>query len=156
MVSARPGPRADSATPHARDLYCGLCQRPIVAGRAQYAVLRDSSVVHPEDPSMDGRRAVAACTAEHVAALRAAAPPWCDEQLWFGQLARARQHAHHGAPLPLATIARRAGLSLDQARRALAWRHAEPSADRPARPGPPCFSGPPTTALAGEQVRFPR
>ena len=102
---------------------------------------------------MDGRRVLAACTAEHVAALRAAAPPWCDEQLWFGQLARARQHAHKGAPLPIATIARRAGLSLEQAQRALAWRHAEPRPGRFPRPGPPCSSGPPATAVAGEQVR---
>jgi hypothetical protein len=124
MIHPRPPPSADHAEPHPRDLCCGLCQRPIIAGRAQFVVLRDSSVIDPEDPSLDGRRVVAACTSEHVDALRAATPPWCDEQLWFGQLSRAQQQPHRGAASPLPAAARRAGLTLEQARRALAWRRA--------------------------------
>jgi hypothetical protein len=132
MVHDRPEPPEDRPVPHAREVCCGLCRRPIIAGRAQYVVLRDSSVIHPDDPILDGRRVVAACTSEHVDALRAAVPPWCDEQLWCGQLARVQQ-AHHGAPLPLPTLARRAGMSLGQAQRALAWRRAEHRAERSAR-----------------------
>ena len=130
MVHPRPRPAVNSADPDTCALCCGLCQRPIIAGRAQYVVLRDSTVIHPEDPSMDGRRVVAACTSEHVDALQAAAPRWCDEQLWFGQLTRAQQRSHSGSPLPLPTAARRAGLSIEQAQRALAWRRAEHRTER--------------------------
>jgi hypothetical protein len=132
MVHARPGPPANGADPHTRELRCGLCQQPIFAGRAQYVVLRDSSVIHPDDPSMDGRRVLAACTSNHVDALRAAAPAWCDEQLWSGQLARVQQ-THRTAPAPLPTLARRAGLSLEQAQRAMAWRRANHGAERSTR-----------------------
>lgn len=129
MVHARPGTPADGAAPHPRDLCCGLCQRPIVAGRAQYVVLRDSSVIDPDDPSMDGRRVFAACTSNHVDALRAAAPAWCDEQLWSGQLARVQQ-THRATPLPLSTLAHRAGLSLEQVQRAIAWRRTSHGGER--------------------------
>lgn len=100
---------------------CELCQAPVPRGREQYAVLADSSVIDPRDPNMDGRRVVLACCGEHLAALRAAAPPWCDEQQWAGRLARANE-GQHRAPLPLVVLARRAGLSLDQAQRAADWR----------------------------------
>jgi hypothetical protein len=35
-----------------------------------------------------------------VDALRAAAPPWCDEQLWCGQLVRARRKHATAPPFP--------------------------------------------------------
>lgn len=133
MVHAGPGVPVDRADPHARDLCCGVCHRPMVIGRAQYVVLRDSSVIDPEDPSMDGRRVLPACSSEHVEALRAAAPPWLDEQLWWGQLARAQRQTHRGPPVPLPTLARQAGLSLEQAQRALAWRRAGHRVERSAR-----------------------
>jgi hypothetical protein len=133
MVHRRPEQPEDRANLHSRELHCGLCRRPIFAGRAHYIVIRDSSVIDTDDPSMDGRRVLAACSTEHVDALRAAAPPWCDEQLWCGQLARAQAQARPGAPVPLAALARRAGLNLEQAQRALAWRRADHRGDRHSR-----------------------
>lgn len=109
---------------------CGLCQVPVPPGREQYAVLADSSVIDPRDPNMDGRRVVLACSDEHLAAIRAAAPQWCDEQLWAGRLARANE-GRHRAPLPLAVLARRAGLRPDQAQRAVDWRQSRDLAGRP-------------------------
>ncbi len=79
---------------------------------------------------MDGRRLVIACSAEHLAAAREAAPQWCDEQLWAGRLARASE-GQRRAPMSLVALARRAGLSLDEAQRALDWRRSHNVADDP-------------------------
>ena len=111
--------------PMARPLTLVTCVAGCASDRSSLAArstlcFGDSSVIDPDDPSMDGRRVFAACTSNHVDALRAAAPA-VEEQLWSGQLARVQQ-THRATPLPLSTLAQRAGLSLEQVQRAIAWR----------------------------------
>src|ERR1700712_4179550 len=65
---------------------CAWCGRRITRHEEQYAVLWDSSAIHPSEPGMDGRRLVAACGAEHVARLRATARPRVAEEFWAGSL----------------------------------------------------------------------
>jgi hypothetical protein len=87
----------------------------------QQALVADSSVIDPHDPSRDGHRVVTACTAEHLQLLiDEARENWSEEQLWFGRLCRAsRQPSLRDASL--ARLGEYAGLSPDHLRRALAW-----------------------------------
>jgi hypothetical protein len=85
------------------------------------ALLPDSSVIHPDDPSQDGRRMVVTCGAEHLDQLIVSARrDWVDEQLWFGRLCRASmkpgmRHAE------LSRLGLHARLSAGELRRALEW-----------------------------------
>jgi hypothetical protein len=108
---------------------CGWCGRRVTRHEEQYAVLWDSSAIHPSEAGMDGRRLVAACGAEHVAAVRAAARPWVDEEFWAGRLARA-ECGRPGRPESRDVLAHRAGITVEQMQRALAWRQGHPSRDR--------------------------
>jgi hypothetical protein len=108
---------------------CGWCGRRITRHAEQYAVLWDSSAIHPTEAGMDGRRLVAACGAEHVATLRATARPWVDEELWAGRLARA-ERGRHGRPESTHVLARRAGITIEQMQRAQAWRRGHSVRDR--------------------------
>ena len=92
-------------------------------------MLWDSSAIHPTEAGMDGRRLVAACGAEHVATLRAAARPWVDEEFWAGRLARA-ELGRPGRPESPHVLARRAGITIEQMQRAVAWRQGHPGRDR--------------------------
>ena len=134
MFAGQAGPPNDGvldvATHRERQLRCAVCQGPIPPGREQYAVLADSSVIDSRDPDKDGRRLVIACSGEHLAAARAAAPQWCDEQLWAGRLARAN-NGQRRTPMSLAALARRAGLSEDEAQRAQDWRQSHNPAGQP-------------------------
>ena len=112
---------------------CAVCRRRLVDGREQYAVLADSSFLHPHDPSMDGRRVLAVCGDAHAASARAAARPFVDEELWSRQLDRAAQD--HRRPVSLAGLARRAGLSHEQAQRAVRWRRDQPPTAPSTAPG---------------------
>jgi hypothetical protein len=108
---------------------CGWCGRRVPRHGEQYAVLWDSSAIHPTDAGMDGRRLVVACGAEHVAELRAAARLWVDEEFWAGRLARA-ERGRPGRPESAHVLARRAGITTEQMQRALAWRRGDPGRDR--------------------------
>jgi hypothetical protein len=102
---------------------CGWCGRDLRRDREQFAIIADSTVIDQQDAALDGRRLVAACCRDHLAQLEATAPPWCDEELWSAQLARAAK-GHDRSPPPLEVLARRAGLSIERARRAVEWRQA--------------------------------
>jgi hypothetical protein len=124
-----PGGRDPEASATGDRATCDWCGRRITRRREQYAVLWDSSVIHPTEAGMDGRRLVTACGAEHVAALRTAARPWVDEEFWAGRLARA-ERGRPGRPESLHVLARRAGITIEQMQRALAWRQGHPWRDR--------------------------
>lgn len=125
-MTDRPDPRP-TAVPHQRPdpaaqravVRCGYCGRELTRHREEYAVLADSSYLHPTDATMDGHRVVAVCSDEHLDLLRAATPRFVEEQLWALQLDRATDHHRSG---PLAAHARRAGLTTAQANRAVLWR----------------------------------
>src|SRR4051794_31881121 len=51
---------------------CWWCGRWVAPARELYAVLADSSVVHPSDPARDGRRLVMACGDAHLTRLQVA------------------------------------------------------------------------------------
>lgn len=69
---------------------CGVCGKPGTAGRAQGALIADSSAVDPYDSAFDGRRYVVACCPEHMHAMvEEARAAWSAEELWFGRLCRA-------------------------------------------------------------------
>jgi hypothetical protein len=107
---------------------CDWCGCRVARHGEQYAVLWDSSAIHPTEAGMDGRRLVVACGAEHVTALRATARPWIDEELWAGRLARA-ERGRRGRPTSAHGLARRAGISIEQMQRALVWRRGDPGRD---------------------------
>jgi hypothetical protein len=107
---------------------CSWCGARITRHQEQYAVLWDSSAIHPTEAGMDGRRLLAACGSEHVRLLRASARPWVDEELWAGRLARA-ERGGHGRPTSTHALAHRAGISVEQMQRALAWRRAHSTPD---------------------------
>jgi hypothetical protein len=123
--SARVPEQPAAEAPTTDHTTCGWCRRRIARHQEQFAVLWDSSAIHPTEAGMDGRRLVAACGAEHVAMLRATARPWIDEELWAGRLARA-ERGRHGRPEPRHALARRAGITIEQMQRALAWRQVHP------------------------------
>jgi hypothetical protein len=122
--SARAPEKPGAESPTTDHTTCGWCRRRIARHQEQFAVLWDSSAIHPTEAGMDGRRLVAACGAEHVAMLRAAARPWIEEELWAGRLARAERG--HGRPEPEHALAHRAGITIEQMQRALAWRQVHP------------------------------
>lgn len=100
---------------------CDYCGRPPEPGTERWALVPDSSFVHPSDPALDGRRVVTACGTEHLEELiKRARREWTDEQLWLGQLARASvKPGLRGASLR--KVAYRARLSPEQLHRTLDW-----------------------------------
>ena len=122
-ASRRGGKRPPAAAEQLTHWRCGWCGRNLRHDCEQFAIIADSTVVDERDAALDGRLLVAACCRDHLAQLEAVAPPWCDEELWSGQLARAGK-GHDRSPPPLEVLARRAGLSIQQARRAVEWRQA--------------------------------
>ena len=100
---------------------CGHCGRSTTASDSVGALVPDSSVIHPHDPSGDGHRFVTACCDEHldrvVEQLRSA---WTEEQLWFGRLCRASADPRL-RNASLLRVGKRAHLSTANLRRALEW-----------------------------------
>ncbi|MFD5428822.1 hypothetical protein [Streptomyces sp. NPDC127084] len=76
---------------------CGQSRALIAEGEALGMHVPDSSFVHPDDPTRDGDRPLAACSPEHLAELMktAGARPYRDVELWAGKIARALA-AHRG------------------------------------------------------------
>ncbi|HWC84364.1 MAG TPA: hypothetical protein VG756_30780 [Pseudonocardiaceae bacterium] len=97
------------------------------------ALVPDSSVIHPEDPSFDGKREVHACGPAHLDELiQGARKQWSDEQLWFGRLARASTMPGMRV-VSLRRVGDRARLTEEALDRALAWnaRRADPDTTLP-------------------------
>ncbi|HEX7659230.1 MAG TPA: hypothetical protein VF444_07095 [Pseudonocardiaceae bacterium] len=100
---------------------CALCGHPIPNGTGLSALLPDSSVIDPHDPSLDGRRPVFACGGDHLDELIARAQrEWIDEELWFGQLCRASVRPGM-CDADLTRLGQLARLSDIKLRRALEW-----------------------------------
>ncbi|HEY3561794.1 MAG TPA: hypothetical protein VGL05_30220 [Kribbella sp.] len=100
---------------------CFVCGTVISDVSEVYALVPDSSAIHPNAPKMDGQRFVVACTEQHLEQLRErfAARPFTNEELWAGKVLRAFDRV--GAQLQPEQLAAATGLSLDQIERAAAW-----------------------------------
>jgi hypothetical protein len=107
-------------------IHCGHCTKLIPVDRVLRALVLDSSVIHPSDPSQDGYRVVTACANDHLHRLiEQARHSWVDEQLWFGKLCRASLRPDL-RDASMDRLADYAGLTADALRRALAWNIAQP------------------------------
>jgi hypothetical protein len=104
---------------------CGVCGVVISNGVAGLRILLpDSSVVDPTDPTMDGRRRAVACCTEHLDALRSdyADRPFVDEELWAAKVECALRATENGE-LGRTQLMMATGLTIDQIRKAIAWRN---------------------------------
>lgn len=108
---------------------CDHCGAVVDDQTALYALVPDSSRVHPTNPRFDGKRLVVACGAEHLAELHADydARPWIDEELWAGKIHRALEAAGEG--LKPDRLSAATDLTDEQLQRAVAW-HNEQIAKR--------------------------
>jgi hypothetical protein len=100
---------------------CDFCGAAIVSGVPLYGYVADSSAVHPQKEWLDGLRAIAACSAEHLAGLRDQyrQRPFVEEELWAGKISRALDRCPQG--LTVEELGQRTGLTLSDIRRAIAW-----------------------------------
>lgn len=128
------GSTEPEAARRTRELRCGYCGELVPRDRHQRALIRDSSVVHPDDPGRDGQRQVIACGSEHLQWLiDQARGAWVVEQLWFRQLCRASVGSRM-TDASLWRVSEAARLSSDQLHRALEW-NAHQEHPRSALPG---------------------
>ncbi|MFF2078630.1 hypothetical protein ACFVXG_28260 [Kitasatospora sp. NPDC058162] len=121
------GPPADDrsdGTPGTLDL-CDLCGRAVDEGDLLGVLVPDSSALHVSDQSLDGKRALTACTVNHLADLIAQyrKRPFVPEELWAGKICRALAECD-GEPVPLSTVAELSGLSVQQAAQGVEWHNA--------------------------------
>ncbi|WP_316527426.1 hypothetical protein [Kitasatospora brasiliensis] len=115
------GPFGDDAD--ALDL-CDHCGRAVAGADLIGALVPDSSALHPTDPGLDGKRAVLACSAEHLSALVEGyhRRPFVPEEQWAGKVCRAL--ADYDEPMPLSLVAQLSGLSEGQAVEGVEWHNA--------------------------------
>jgi hypothetical protein len=100
---------------------CDLCHQAIATGTGMYAMVPDSSAIHPSDAELDGRRIVSACGPEHLGELQQLYHdrPFVNEELWTAKIDRAlAQHPEGLSPLRLAETT---GLNLLQVEKAAFW-----------------------------------
>ncbi|MEU8511039.1 hypothetical protein AB0C76_05545 [Kitasatospora sp. NPDC048722] len=120
------GPPADDrsdGTPETLDL-CDLCGQAVPADDLLCALVPDSSALHVRDPDLDGKRALTACTVDHLADLieQYRRRPFVLEEQWAGKVCRAL--AEYDEPVPLRTVAALSGLSEEQAEQGVEWHNA--------------------------------
>lgn len=113
---------ADNATvdkPKGTPEICDWCGRTWRDG--VLALVLDSSAVYAHDPDKDGKRLIAACSAEHLAQLQEEyrQRPFVCEELWAWQIARALTSTAPGASTEL--ITHLTGLTTTQINQAIAW-----------------------------------
>ncbi|QWF77947.1 hypothetical protein [Amycolatopsis sp. CA-230715] len=100
---------------------CEYCGSLIPLDQSASALVPDSSVLDPEDPSGDGQRQITACGSAHLDALiERARAAWIPEQRWFGELCRASTRP--GATgATMAELGARARMPAEHVRRAVLW-----------------------------------
>ncbi|WP_407548071.1 hypothetical protein QOM21_03585 [Streptomyces sp. Pv4-95] len=100
---------------------CDVCGAVITDHSEVHARVPDSSVVHPDDPELDGWRPLTACSAAHLAELRDEYErrPYIDEEQWAGKMSRALDR--HPDGLTFEQMAAITGLTRGQLDRAFAW-----------------------------------
>ncbi|MGW8379037.1 hypothetical protein [Streptomyces sp. ODS28] len=99
---------------------CDVCGRR-VSREVHFDLVRDSSAIHPEEPSQDGKRLLTVCCAEHLEALREEyrRRPFVEEELWTGKIERALRE--HPEGLTRGRLSEVTGLHPDDVERAMAW-----------------------------------
>ncbi|MFF3516176.1 hypothetical protein [Streptomyces sp. NPDC002573] len=106
-----------------RDL-CDVCGE-VVLGRTFYALVPDSSAVHPVDPRLDGTRLLVGCSRGHLAALvdQYEDQTFMPAELWAGKIARTLRQ--HPKGISEADLARETGLTRDQVRLGVIWQNTQ-------------------------------
>lgn len=104
---------------------CEYCGSSIERGGGLYALVPDSSHLHPSDPSKDGKRISNACSGTHAQLLiDLGRQSWIDEQLWSVKLTRVSARWNR-SDATISAIASLAGITPRQLHRALDWRNSE-------------------------------
>ncbi|MFD3533048.1 hypothetical protein [Streptomyces sp. NPDC058664] len=101
---------------------CDLCGTFSTPGSEIHALVADSSAVYGQDPLLDGRRILTACSLKHLAELRHhhRQRPFVDVELWAGKVALALKR--HPEGLSTQQLAK-TGLAASQVEHGITWRH---------------------------------
>lgn len=123
------GPPADDrsgGTPERLDL-CDLCGWAVPEDGLLSALVPDSSALHVSDPELDGKRALTACSVDHLAELieQYRRRPFVQEEQWAGKVCRTLAEYDDDAPVPLRLVAALSGLSEEQAQQGVEWHNAK-------------------------------
>jgi hypothetical protein len=115
----------DGDEPNAEELpeLCDLCGVTIANGSEVYDLVPDSSVIHAQDPTLDGKRFLTACSPDHLEELREQyrRRPFVNEELWAGKILRALEQ--HPEGLDQDRLLEATGLNPLQIERAVAWQN---------------------------------
>ncbi|WP_351236893.1 hypothetical protein [Streptomyces sp. NPDC002133] len=100
---------------------CDLCGEPVLGDQGLCTHVRDSSFIHPQDPSLDGERPLVACSPEHLTELikESGNRPYTEAELWAGKIDRVL--AEHPRGLSLYALAVESGLTQAQIAEAAMW-----------------------------------
>jgi hypothetical protein len=100
---------------------CDACATVIFDGTEQYAMVSDSSAVHPSSSRSDGWRRLVACNVAHLGELigQYQVRPYDDDELLAHIVTRAQRHMGHEATDD--DLAFMTGLTPVQIMRALRW-----------------------------------
>ncbi|MFE9139485.1 hypothetical protein [Streptomyces sp. NPDC007355] len=102
---------------------CDRCGTFSTPGSEIHALVADSSAVYGQDPLLDGRRILTACSPKHLAELQHHYRQrlFVDAELWAGKVALALQR--HPDGLSTRQLAQKTGLTPSQVEHAITWRH---------------------------------
>ncbi|MGI5484838.1 hypothetical protein [Streptomyces lavendofoliae] len=100
---------------------CDVCGIAIKEKGERYASVRDSSASGQQDPLLDGRRFVVACSDDHLQQLIEdyKRRPFNDAELWAGRIARAERR--HSGEMNADQLAEETGLTPEQIERGISW-----------------------------------
>ncbi|MEU6237990.1 hypothetical protein [Kitasatospora sp. NPDC047058] len=116
-------PFGDAADADAYDM-CDQCGQVVADIDLLSALVPDSSALSADDPAMDGKRVLTACSVDHLAALveQYRLRPFVPEEQWAAKVCRTL--AGHEEPVPLSVVAELSGLSEQQAQQGVDWHNA--------------------------------
>ncbi|MFI9270947.1 hypothetical protein ACIGXM_09595 [Kitasatospora sp. NPDC052896] len=103
---------------------CDKCGTVITEDDELYALVPDSSALHEDDPRLDGKRVLTACSIDHLGDLveEYRRRPYLDEEQWAGKVCRVLEE--QDGEVSLETLALATGLSEQQVDRGVAWHNA--------------------------------
>jgi hypothetical protein len=102
---------------------CDLCGTVLWSGSEIRGLVADSSAVHPDDPALDGERALTACSTAHMAELQEQyrRRPFENRELWAGKVSRVLEQ--HPQGLSRERLVEETGLNLLQIEAGVAWQN---------------------------------
>ncbi|MFF5788442.1 hypothetical protein ACFY8P_26205 [Streptomyces sp. NPDC012693] len=113
---------------------CDLCGTFSTPGSEIHALVADSSAVYGQDPLLDGRRILTACSPTHLSELqrRCRERPFVDVELWANKVTLALQR--HPEGLSTQQLAEKTGLTASQVEHGITWRQENHPAPPPIEP----------------------